>query len=305
MSENPFSAGCAWIEGEYVPISEARIPIMDTGFIRSDVTYDVVATWEGKFFRLDEHMDRFEASWEKLRMNPPMDKAEMREILFECLRKSGIQSAYVEMIVSRGVAAQGVRDPRQIQNRFYAFVVPYIWILKPEFHQDGLHMVIVENTTRIPTRSVDPTVKNFHWGDLTRGLMEAYDRGGNCAVLLDMDGYVTEGHGFNVFALHDGKLKTASGGVLHGITRRTIIELAASANIEVEAFMFKPNVLHEAEEIFITTTAGGIIGVTQLNGELVGTGKIGAVTQQLYDAYWDAHKEGEWTTPIDYATVST
>ena len=299
MSDNPFANGCAWIEGEYVPMNEARIPIMDTGFIRSDVTYDVVATWEGKFFRLEDHLDRFERSWHKLRMSPPLGKDQMRDILMECVRRSGIKSAYVEMIVSRGVASQGVRDPRKIQNRFYAFAVPYIWILKPEFHAEGLHMVIAEDTARIPTRSVDPTVKNFHWGDLTRGLMEAYDRGGNCAVLLDIDGYVTEGHGFNVFAYHDGMLKTASDGVLHGITRRTAIELAEQADIPVEAGMFKPDVLHEADEIFIATTAGGIIGVTKLNDTHVGTGRVGPITSQLYDAYWTAHLNGPWTTPID------
>ena len=77
MSNNRFAGGCAWIEGEYVPIAEARIPILDTGFIRSDVTYDVVATWEGGFFRLDEHMERFERSWKKLYMSPPVSKSEI------------------------------------------------------------------------------------------------------------------------------------------------------------------------------------------------------------------------------------
>lgn len=299
-TENPFSNGCAWIEGEFVPIAEARIPILDTGFIRSDVTYDVVATWEGSFFRLDDHMDRFERSWQKLHMTPPLSKEEMVDILSECVRRSGIKNAYVDMILTRGLAPKGSRDPRLFNNRFYAFAVPYMWICHPANHETGLHMVIVENTIRIPSDAVDPTVKNFHWGDLIRSLFEAYERGAQNAILLDAAGNVTEGPGFNVFALVNNELYTPEHGALEGITRRTALDLAKAAGLKTHITTFGIDLLFKASELFLTTTAGGIIPITKLNDHVYGNGRMGEITKELYEAYWSAHLEGEWVTPVVY-----
>ena len=117
LADNPFADGCAYIEGKYFPIAEARIPILDTGFTRSDVTYDVVAVWNGKFFRLEDHLKRFEKSWQRLHMKPDMSLEQMREILFECVRRSDLREAYVDMILSRGMDEEGSRDPRRFRNR--------------------------------------------------------------------------------------------------------------------------------------------------------------------------------------------
>jgi branched-chain amino acid aminotransferase len=300
MADNLFADGCAFIDEEYFPIAEARIPIIDTGFVRSDVTYDVVAVWDGKFFRLKDHLDRFEKGWNRLRMKPNLSKDEIREILFECVRRSGIRNAYVEMIMSRGIDEHGSRDPRRFRNRFYAYAIPYIWIVKPEIQKLGIDLVIAEKVIRIPTAAVDPTIKNFHWGDLTRGIFEAYDRGGYTAVLLDSDGLITEGPGFNVFAFYKDALFTPDSGVLEGITRRTVLELAEKLGIPTKVSGFGADVLKEANEVFITSTAGGIMPVGKINGNPVGTGKPGEITLLIREHYWEAHNESRWTTPIDY-----
>ncbi|MEM7116027.1 MAG: aminotransferase class IV [Chloroflexota bacterium] len=300
MDQNDYSAGCAYIEGDFVPIGEAWIPIMDMGFMRSDVTYDVVAAWEGGFFRLDDHMARFQRSWEQLYMSPPLSPDEMRAVLTECVRRSGIRNAYVAMIVTRGIAPKGTRDPREFNNRFYAFAVPYMWICHPDQHDEGLHLIVVEQTIRIPSNAVDPTVKNFHWGDLIRSLFEAYDRGGQNAVLCDAEGNVTEGPGFNLFALKDGELYTPKKGTLFGITRQTALELAQEMGIQTHETTFKADLLFAAEELFLTSTAGGIIPITKLNEQVIGNGRMGPTTHQLYDRYWAEHKNGRWVTQIDY-----
>jgi len=193
MAYDLFAEGCAFIDGGYVPIAEARIPIIDTGFLRSDVTYDVVAVWNGKFFRIEDHLYRFERGWKRMRMKPDVSKDEIRRILFECIRRSGIRNAYVDMIMSRGIDEEGSRDPRRFRNRFYAYAIPYVWIVKPEDQEVGIHLVVAEKTVRIPPDAIDPTIKNFHWGDLIRGLFEAYDRGGYTVVLPDARGNITEG----------------------------------------------------------------------------------------------------------------
>ena len=300
MADNPFAKGCAYIEGDYFPISEARIPILDAGFNRSDLTYDVVAVWNGRFFRLEAHLDRFEKGFKQLWLNPGLTMTDIRDILFKCVSRSGLKNAYVEMIVTRGIDEDGSRDPRRFKNRFYAFAIPYLWIVKPEMQTDGIHLIIAEKTIRIPPQAVDPTVKNFQWGDLVRGIYEAYDRGGFTAVLLDADGHVTEGPGFNVFAYHEGQLLTPESGVLEGITRQTVLDLAEEQGIPARMGMFKSDVMENADEIFLTSTAGGVMPVTTLNGNRVGSGKPGQVTALLQKRYWEAHDEDRWTTKVEY-----
>ncbi|MEQ8660485.1 MAG: aminotransferase class IV [Gammaproteobacteria bacterium] len=294
-----FTAGCAWIDGALVPIAEARIPLLDTGFTRSDCTYDVVAVWGGRFFRLDDHLARFERSWRRGRFTPPLDRAAMRAVLHQCVRASGLTEAYVEMVVTRGVPVAGERDPRRFENRFYAFAIPYVWIVRPEQQDDGIAMIIARDTVRIDPRAVDPTMKNFHWGDLVAGLFEAYDREAHNVVLLNAAGEVTEGPGFNVFAVHAGTLWTPAAGVLEGITRRSVLELAARAGIATEVSMSGPARLHAADELFITSTAGGIMPVTRLDGRAVGDGRPGPLTCALRSAYWDAHADPAWTCPVE------
>ena len=179
---NPFADGAAFIEGQYVPIGEARIPVLDWGFTRSDVTYDVVHVWKGSFFRLEDHLNRFERSAAAMHMTLPHTRQSLREVLAECVRLVGLREAFVEMVCTRGVPPPGSRDPRTCSNRFFAYAVPFVWIANEEQRRRGLHLVI-SSVQRIPPESVDPTVKNFHWGDLIRGMYEAYDRGGETAVL--------------------------------------------------------------------------------------------------------------------------
>ena len=300
MANTDFSRGCAFVGGEFVPIDQAAIPITDTGFTRSDVTYDVAAVWQGRFFRLDDHLARFERSWRELRMHPPIGRDAMREVLVECVARSGLRDAYVEMIVTRGVPLDGDRDPRNFANRFYAFAIPYVWIAQPAQQLEGLSIVVAKNARRIPSHCVDPTVKNFHWGDLTQGLFEAYDRDAFSAVLLDIEGNVTEGPGFNIFGVEAGCLLTPPEGVLHGITRDTVIALAGLEGVDTLTEKFGAERLRECDEIFLTTTAGGIMPVTTLDGAAVDNGLPGVITMMLRNRYWAAHEAGEWTTVVDY-----
>lgn len=296
---DPFSAGCAFIDGEYVPIHEARIPILDWGFTRSDVTYDVVSVWQGNFFRLEDHLNRFEQSAESMHLTLPQSREATREILDECVRLSGLKDAYVEMGCSRGVPPPGSRDPRTCVNRFFAYAIPFVWIATEEQRKRGLHLII-SSVRRIPPESVDPRAKNFHWGDLTRGLFEAYERGGETALLVDGQGHVTEGPGFNVFVVKDGRVATPASGILEGITRMTVMELCQEAGFPLEERAVKEDEVHSADEVFLSSTAGGVLPVTQVDGEHLGDGNPGAVTNRLRDLYWDKKATGWHATPVHY-----
>jgi branched-chain amino acid aminotransferase len=293
----PYADGAAFVDGRFVPVAEARVPILDWGFLRSDATYDVAHVWRGSFFRLEDHLDRFERSMERLRLSPPYDRSEIRDILVECVRLSGLRDAYAEIICTRGIPRPGSRDPRDCENRFYAFVVPFIWIAVPEKQERGLHAVI-GSKQRIAPESVDPTVKNYHWLDLETGLLEAYERGGETVILVDAEDNVVEGPGFNVFAVEHGTISTPDRGVLEGITRKTIIELAADHGIPLETRPVPADELRRADEIFLSSTAGGIIPVTMVDGEAVGNGEPGPLTRQLREAYWELHDDPRFSLPV-------
>jgi len=287
----------AFVDRGFVPVAEARVPILDWGFLRSDATYDVAHVWRGSFFRLEDHLDRFERSMEHLRLSPPYGRDEIRDILIECVRVSNLRDAYAEVICTRGIPKPGSRDPRDCENRFYAFVVPFIWIADPEKQGHGLH-AIIGSKQRIAPESVDPTVKNYHWLDLETGLLEAYERGGETVILTDAEDNVVEGPGFNVFAVHDGAISTPDHGVLEGITRRTVIELAAEHSIPTETRPIPAGSLRRADEVFLSSTAGGIIPVTTVDGQAVGDGKPGPVTLRLRDAYWKSHEDPRFALPV-------
>ena len=177
MIGSEFQQGAAWIEGHIVPISEAKISILDNGFLHSDATYDVAHVWQGKFFRLQDHLNRFFAGMDMLHMSIPFDQAQVQSILIDCVRATGLTEAYVEMICTRGISKTGSRDPRDCVNQFFAFVIPFVWIADFDKQEQGLHLTITD-IERISPAAVNPIVKNYHWLDMTMALFQAYEQGG-------------------------------------------------------------------------------------------------------------------------------
>lgn len=295
-----FSKGAAFCDGRYVPAGEASIPIMDWGFGKSDVTYDVVHVWNGAFFRLDRHLARFEKSMAGLRMSLPYDREGISTILTECVRLSGLREAYVAMIATRGVPLPGMpRRPSLMRNRFHAYAIPWIDVIPPDVQERGAHLIIAK-TPRIAPESVDPTIKNFHWGDLVRAMFEAEDAGADNAILLDGAGLITEGPGFNVFMVKNGAVVSPDRGALEGITRQTVFDLCDALGIAWEIRAITADELRDADEIFTSTTAGGVMPASRIDGTILSNDRPGPVSARLKDAYWQWHREGRDCTPIDY-----
>jgi len=293
--------GAAYMDGTYMPLAEARIPVTDWGYRRSDVTYDVVSVWDGAFFKLDDHLTRFAASMAHFRMRPRESIAEIRAVLHELVRRTGLREAYVAVDCLRGGPQPGGSGkPADVRPYIIAYAIPYVWLLPKEKVERGSHLVIA-STPRIPEASVDPRAKNFHRADMTRATFEAHDRGADNPVLLDYDGNVTEGPGFNVFAVTDGRVVTPDRGVLEGITRKAVIELCDKLGLPCEVRALSPEELRNADEVFITSTAGGVMGVTRLDGRILGNDRPGPVTSRLFDAYWRFRREGWCAEPVDYA----
>lgn len=300
MTTASWPAGAAYVDGRYMPIGEATIPITEWGYRRSDVTYDVVGVWGGAFFRLDDHIARFRRSIAAMRMAPAESDEDIRRVLAECVRRSGLREAYVSMECLRGVPKPGLpRHPVNCRNFIVAFAIPWIWVFSPEVQARGAHLIVAK-TPRIAEESVDPKVKNFHWGDLTRGLFEAYDQGADNCVLLDRDGNVTEGPGFNVFSVTGGAVATSDRGALEGITRLSVKELCQELGIPFAVRKLPVAEFKEADEIFTATTAGGIMPVSRIDKRVLGNDRPGPISAKLRETFWAKRAAGWHATPIAY-----
>jgi branched-subunit amino acid aminotransferase/4-amino-4-deoxychorismate lyase len=295
-----YAGGAAYIDGQYMPIGEARIPVTDWGYRRSDVTYDVVGVWHGSFFRLDDHVRRFRASMQALRLDPPETDAEIKAVLIRCVVLSGLRDAYVAMDCLRGrPPPDKPLHPAHSRNYLVAFAIPWVSVLSPQVQARGAHLIVAD-PIRIPDTSVDPRVKNFHWADLTRGLFEAHDRDADTCVLLDRNGNLTEGPGFNVFVVTDGAVATPDRGALEGITRETVFELCDELGIACAARPVAVDELRNADEIFLSTTAGGIMPVSRLDGRILGNDRPGPISSRLRERFWERRDAGWHATPVRY-----
>ena len=290
--------GCVFIGGEYVSPEDARMSIFDAGFVWGDTVYDVTSTWAGWFFMLDEHLERFARSCAGFRLESPYGADELRSILAECVARTGLDNCYVKLQLTRGVIPGGIRDPRLGAPDFVAYAVPYVWIWGEEKCRNGaaLHVSGVE---RVSSKAIDARYKNYNRADFVQARFEAYDLGCDDALLVGADGALTEGPGYNVFVVKDGAVATPDANVLEGITRRAVAELCAEDGIPFARRRVEPEELASADEIFASSTAGGVMPVIRLGDRPLGNGHAGILTGHIQSRYWSRRAEGWHGTRVE------
>lgn len=300
-SEKDFSKGAAWMRGDIMPTSEAAIPVTDWGLTHSDITYDVVHAWDGRFFRIDDYLARFEQSLDKCQFTIEQSRDDIRKILHQIVSRSQLKHAYVSFVASRGQpSVMGSRDPRDCLNHFYAWCVPFVWVFSEAVVKRGVWLQVPTQVHRIASSSVDPTAKNYHWGDFTQGLIQAKQADFDNTLLLDSAGHVTEGPGFNIFIIKDGQVATPGSGVLEGITRKVSIELCVHHGLVVSERDITLEALLDADEVFATTTGGGLVPVTRINQRSYSNDTPGELTMALQATYWEWHKDSTMSDIIVY-----
>lgn len=303
--EPKYDHGSAFINGTYVDLDNATIPMSDLGFTQADACYDVVSVSKGYLFRLEDHLERFEGACAKFQLTNPYTKEQTTEILCNLVKQAGAKEAYVWWAVTRGFMPDGGDriNPKAYENRFYAFVVPYVFISDDEQRARGIDLLVSKQYIRIPPKAVDPTAKNFHWMDLKLSLFEAKAANKEWSVLCDASDYLTEAPGSNIFLIKDGALYTPDSGCLEGITRKTTLELAKEIGMPVHVERIHVKQLLNADEAFLTSTAGGIMPINTVDDTVLG-GKTGPgeLTTQLHNLYWTKRWDGWLGTPVDYST---
>ena len=287
----------AYVNGEYVPKDEARISIFDFGFLRGDAVFDTTSAWNGRIFKLSAHLERLALSLRAARIPCPVPLEELRSVIIETTRRCGLQNAYIQTIVTRGEPPLGVRDLTQCRPSLIVFAVPYVFILTPEQIQSGGRAMIVA-TRALPVQCLDPKIKSLSRLHFDLAMLQGKAAGMDVSLMLDLDGHVTEGPGFNVFVVNGGELFSPPEGILMGITRQTVFELAAEHHLAAREAQLTAYDLYAADEVFLTSTAGGIMPLVEIDGRVIGDGKPGPVSQRIHGLYWALRESGRDGTPI-------
>ena len=297
-----WAAGAAYVIDGFVPLGRAAVPITDLGFMRADAVYDVVSVSRGRFFRLPDHQARFARSCARVALTNPFTAEEEAALLNALVARTGLRDAYVWWAVTRGVNPPAAADrlhAARFSNRFYAFAMPYLFIKDDAERQAGIDLRVARDHIRIPVDAVDPRAKNFCSLDLSMSLMEAGKHGADWAVMTDGRGALTEAPGSNVFVVADGGVLTPDVGCLEGITRQTVREICAELGLPVRVGRVTVDMLKSADEAFLTSSAGGIVPVSAVDGRPLCRG-AGPVSTTVHNLYWEKRWAGWHGVPVDY-----
>lgn len=270
-----------WVDGKWHDRGTAMISVYDHGLLYGDGVFEGIRVYGGKIFRLDEHLDRLYDSAKAIWLTVPMEKKELASITREGLSRSGIAEAYIRPIVTRGVGDLGL-DPRKCPKASVIIIVDTIKLWPEQVYETGLNVITAG--TPIPQReSLSPRVKSLNYLAHILAKIEGIHGGADEVLMLDSSGAVAEGSGQNVFVVKKGRISTPPphAGILKGVTRDVVIEIAEGAGYHVEQTMLNRYDLYTADEAFFTGTASEIVGIRQLDGRMIGTGKSGQVTRDL------------------------
>jgi branched-chain amino acid aminotransferase len=295
-----FARALAWVDGAFTSLAQAAVPIRDHGFTRADQTYEVVHVWRGGFFRLDDHLDRFAESCAGFRLTPPLGREALAGLLHDLVRRTGFRFATVWWACTRGAPPLGSRDPARAQNALFATAAPLVPRADAGTIARGIAVRIHPTIRRIPADSVNPRHKNTHWADFTAAEFDARDEGFDLPVLLDRDGFVTEGIGCNLVARIRGELVTPEEGCLVGVSAATMMEIARDLGVAARYGLLHANELRDADEAFVTSTTAGLIPITRVDARTLSNGAPGPVTQALLAEYRRRKDSGWRITPITY-----
>jgi branched-chain amino acid aminotransferase len=270
-----------WIDGAYYDKAGAKVSVFDHGLLYGDGVFEGIRVYGRRVFRLEKHLDRLYASAKGVWIDIPMAKDAMRRLVDEVVAKSGLDEAYIRLIVTRGVGDLGL-DPRKCPKPSIIIIVDSIRLWSPDRYDKGL-TVLTAATPINHRESLSPRIKSLNYLPHILAKVEGIAAGVDEIIMLDSSGYVAEASGMNLFAVTNGTLKTPPpyAGILRGVTRDAVIELAREATFAVEEVPLNRYDLYTADEMFFTGTAAEIVGVTKLDARVIGSGVPGPVTKQL------------------------
>jgi branched-chain amino acid aminotransferase len=279
-----------YFNGKFVPNNEARTSVYDHGFLYGDGVFEGIRAYNGRVFRLEEHLNRMYDSAKAIDLTIPISRMEMKNAIIETLKKNKLKDAYIRPIVTRGDGDLGL-DPRKCPKP-NVFIITQEWgAMYGDLYEKGLTAVTVGIRRNAP-EALPPNIKSMNYLNNILAKIEANAKGGDEAIMIDVHGNVSEGSGDNIFIVKNHKVLTPPTlNNLRGITRAAAIELAIEDGIEVIETNLGLFDIYTADEVFVTGTAAEIAPVTKVDGRLIDDGKPGKITKKLMSAFKDMTKQ--------------
>ena len=290
-----------WMNGKLIPKSEATVSVFDHGILYGDGFFEGIKSWDGKVFKLKEHIDRFYESAHFLEIRLTQTRDEMCEIVADTVAANGLHKgiAYIRLVATRGVGDLGINPKKCKEHPTIYCIASEIQLYPEEMYQNGLHCITC-NTRRLSVQSLPARVKSLNYVNNILGVIEVNRAGADEGVMLSQDGFVAECTADNIFIVKNGKICTPAPfhGILQGITRDSIIEIAQREGFVVEEGTYLTFDLYTADECWLTGTGADLIPVIEIDSRLIGDGKPGKVFQQLRSKWRDYIDEPGHNYPI-------
>jgi branched-chain amino acid aminotransferase len=274
-----------YINGKFFDKPDAKVSVYDHGLLYGDGVFEGIRVYEGKVFRLREHIDRLYESARAIHLEIPIGREQMIEGVLRTVQVNNKRNGYIRLVVTRGAGSLGL-DPRKTSDPQVIIIVDDISLYPPELYEHGMEIATVATIRNHPS-AVNPRIKSMNYLNNILAKIEAVQAGCLEALMLNHKGEIAECTGDNIFLVKRGVLKTPSpdAGILEGVTRGAVIELAKAAGIPVEEVALTRHDVYTADECFLTGTAAEVIPVVKCDGRLIGTGKPGPITRQLRERF--------------------
>ena len=273
-----------YLNGKFVPEEQATVSVFDHGFLYGDGVFEGIRAYDGRVFRLEDHVRRLFDSAQAIMLNIPLTEEEMCQAILETLRKNNLRNAYIRPIVSRGYGDLGL-DPNKCPKPSVIIIAVEWGAMYGDLYEVGLTAVSVSVRRNSPD-SLPPNIKSLNYLNNILAKIEANIKGGNEAIILDSRGLVSEGSGDNIFVIKDGQISTPHTiNNLKGITRAAVMDLAEIRGNPIQEKELGLFDLYTADEVFVTGTAAEVAPVTKVDGRIIGTGKPGPITKELMAAF--------------------
>lgn len=274
-----------YLDGEFVTKDKAVVSVYDHGFLYGDGIFEGIRIYNGNIFKCKEHLDRLYDSAKSIMLNIPLSYAEMQEALIETLRRNNMRDGYIRLVVSRGVGNLGL-DPNRSIKSSVIIIAEQLALYSEEAYQNGLTTVSVSTRRNIPD-ALNPKIKSLNYLNNILVKIQSNLAGAGEAIMMNAQGYVTEGSGDNIFIIKNGTLYTPPCylGALEGITRQAIIEICEEKGYKLKEVPFTLHDVYVADEVFLTGTAAEVIAVREVDGRIIGQGSAGPITLKLLEEF--------------------
>jgi branched-chain amino acid aminotransferase len=274
-----------WLDGKLVDSQQASINVFDHGVLYGDGVFEGLRQYAGRVFKLDEHLRRLFDSAKSIRLPIPYTRDELAQAILQTTAANNLSDSYIRLVVTRGVGALGI-SPLNCAKPTVVIIADLIKMYSEETYRTGM-AIITASTIRTSPAALSPKIKSLNYLNNIMAKWEAIDAGVSEAVMLNQFGYVCECTADNIFIVRDGVLFTPpeESGILLGITRGTVIELAAKNEIQVRQVNLTRHDLYTADECFLTGTGAEIVPVTSIDRRAIGNGYVGPVTRALTEAF--------------------